>query len=981
MMANQLTLCPLFNWQNSSVSQSISSTANDNIKFLLSSPSVSVVMEQPPGSFDELQPQDLSTSSIPTVIDLTRKGEECVLNANSLEALRMVKSPSWYPNSGTSKTGLPFSETASTDIRLQSGDQIQPDNAFSNTTVTLSYVSRSHVFSTHDSLSQHSPLYGVPSISKFSLQPPCDAEKGLGETGYALSQHYLDPVDRPVDLATQTELFQSLSQTQVGEEDNVEVCLTEQPCKFNGGVASGDGDMNEAPQGGVEHGLSRDSENSRGLENGQGDSWSGSGACVESSPETLTPVSGEHQDAGGSEVLFLISRTQEPVVIPDNVGARDLCSLSREYISPLEDPVSPSATSLDDVEDVFILPQASSSPSGDNSFLEATDEVVWDSQSGEGPIQPSDPGPRFSSSDNTPRLDTSSEHNQPVHRRKAILEPMIDLTDDGDFHDCHDVLEKKPKTVIPHMNGNTRALQRTLKKKKLPVRSGRGTRLEAIVMNINPGRYKVSRCIRTSQKVKAFQTTASVSKSGSSTNSDSPLEGKKGKKGRVKTSISARKIKQKASSPLKRGKTNSINTDSCKESTSDSEIISNSKNSHNSTPPKKSSPPFAVHKKSKKEPEDFSHPKHSTQASPKRAAHTQSKKKLLPESSPQFSVHKKSKKDPEHISNPDPSPEIHVARISPPPKSPKKSPAKCKGKAAGSKTSPAAKMKAARPPKRRRKKHKPSQSSSMFSPKEPEIKLKYVNYKEEKRDLRLDTFSPFIRVERKQSSLSLCTVINYPEEMKPQHKKGQQQQQQAHSGGFIAGVVPSTSCLQLGRASTHSQHQRPLICCLCGQSANAMDLGDLHGPYYPEGYQPGAKTPASTSGVKEDEEDTSDSDSSSCSAGGRRRKFARPLAPWPLRPASQLKQKELLGGHRWTSDGDIPGSPAAKRSRSDASSSAVEDWYSPPVVPLESCEYWLHEDCGIWSAGVFLVKGKVYGLEEAVKVAQETVKLHSNLII
>ncbi|KAK5881733.1 hypothetical protein CesoFtcFv8_022498 [Champsocephalus esox] len=39
---------------------------------------------------------------------------------------------------------------------------------------------------------------------------------------------------------------------------------------------------------------------------------------------------------------------------------------------------------------------------------------------------------------------------------------------------------------------------------------------------------------------------------------------------------------------------------------------------------------------------------------------------------------------------------------------------------------------------------------------------------------------------------------------------------------------------------------------------------------------------------------------------------------------------------------------------------------------MELCEYWLHEDCGIWAAGVFLVKGRVYGLEEAVKVAQET---------
>ncbi|XP_071392038.1 retinoic acid-induced protein 1 [Centroberyx affinis] len=923
-------------------------------------------MEQPPGSLDELQPQDLSTSSIPTVIDLTRKGEECVLNANSLEALRMVKNPSWYPNSGTSKTGLPsFSETASSDIRLQSGDQIQPDNAFSNTTVTLSYVSRSHVFSTHDSLSQHSPLYGVPSIGKFSLHPPCDSDKGLGETGYALSQHYLEQVDRPMDLAAQTELFQA----QVGEENDVGVCLTQQSHEINGGVVSGDGDTDTPLQSEADHSLSRDTENGRGLENGQGDSWSGSGACVESSPETLTPVSGEHQDGGGSEVLLLISRTQEPVVIPDSVGARDLCSLSREYISPLEDPVSPSATSLDDVDDVFVLPQASSSPSGDNSFLEATDEAAWDGLNREGPIQSSVPVPRSSSSDSTPRLDTSNEHKQTVHRRKAVLEPMIDLTDDGEF--LSNVLEEKPNktSVVPHMNGNTSALQRTLKKKELPVRSGRGTRLEAIVMNINPNRYKVSGCIRTAKKAKAFQTAASVSNLASPKKNDTALVGKK--KGRVKASISAKKKKQKAATPLKRGKTNSINTDSCKESTSDSEIINNSKNSLNSTPPKMSSPQFAVHKKSKKEPEDFSPPEHSPQASPNCTVHTKSKKKTeqishpqpSPQSSPQFAGHKKSKKEPEHISQPDSSPEIHVARMSPPPKSPKKRPSK--GKATGSKQSPAAKVKAAHPPKRRRKKHKPRQSSSMFSPNEPEIKLRYVNYKEEKRDLRLDTFSPFVRVQRKQSSPSLCTVINYPEEVKPQHKKGQQQQ-----GHFMSGVVPSTSCLQLGRASTHSQHQRSLVCCLCGQSANAMDLGDLHGPYYPEGYRPSAKTPASAPGLKEDEEDYSDSDSSSCSVRGRGRKCTRAPAPWPLRPGSQLKQEDLLGSHPWTDD--VTGSPAAKRARLDAGSAAVEDWYSPPVVPQEACEHWLHEDCGIWSAGVFLVKGRVYGLEEAVKVAQET---------
>lgn len=865
-----------------------------------------VVMEQPPGSLDDLQPQDLSTSSISTVIDLTRTGEECVVNATSLDPLQIVKSPNWYLNSGASNSGLASSETSSSDVTLQSGDQVQPHNAFSHTTVTISYVSRSHVFSTQNSLPQHAPLCGVPPVSTLSLQPPCDSGEGLGETDCAFNQHYLEQVEEPVDLATQTELLHSLSQAQGASESEGGVCLTQEPHELNGGVISTDGNENEHVEGQKEHSLSL--ENSRGLENGQ--SWLNSEACAESSPETLTNATGEDEETRGSEVLFIMSKEPTSVAEPDSVAARDLCALSREYISPLEDPVSPSATSQDDLDDVFVLPQASSSPSGDNSYLETTDEVGWDGLSTEGTIQPAS-----GINSSTTRLDPIDESKQPIYKQKAALEPLIDLTDDVYVSD---VSENKSKTVIPHLNGKAKALQRTLKEKKLPVRSGRGTRLEAIVMNINSSRYKVSGCIRTSKKEGASPSTASDSRLARAKRNDTLSVG--GRTSKAKASFSVKTMKQKAVIPMKRGKTNNINNDKCKDSTSDSKI-NNSKKSPSSTPAK----------------------------------------------STQFSVHKNSKQQPEQPSHPDPSVEIHVTRLSSPPlpspRSPKKSNGKAKGKATGSKTSLTASTKDPRTPKRRRKKHKQNKSSSMFSPKEPEIKLRYVNFKEEKRDLRLDSFSPFIHVERQQSSPSLCTVINYPEEVKAQQKKGQQ----AHPGGFVSAVVPSTSCLQLGRASMHSQHQRSLVCCLCGRSTNAMDLGDLHGPYYPEGYQPSTKTPASTSGLKEDEDDFSDSDSSSYSIRRRGRTCAIPPAARPLRPGAQLKEKGLLESKRWT--GDSTGSPAAKRARTDTQ---VEDWYSPPVLPLEPCEYWLHEDCGIWSAGVFLVKGKVYGLEEAVKVAQET---------
>lgn len=855
-------------------------------------------MDQPPGSLDDLQPEDLSTSSIATVIDLTRKGEEC---ATSPDTLRMVKSSSWYPN-------LAPERDSSSDITLQSGDQIQPDNAFSHTTVTLSYV-RSHL-STHDSLSRHSPLCGVPAISKLPLHPPCDSDDGLGEASYALNQHYLEQVDGPVDLATQTELFQSSSQAQVEPGNDV---LTHGSHEVNGGVCSSDCDTDDRVQSQEEHSLSR--EDNRALENGRGDSWSSSGVCAESSPETLTPTIGEDEETRGSEVLFVISKKGDQNVVPDSLGARDLCSLSREYISPLDDPVSPSTTSQDDVEDVFVLPQASSSPSGDNSYLETMDEVAWDGVSTEG-------ANRHGSgiSNITMTSDCSDEKKQPVKRQKVVLGPLIDLTGDA----C--VSDDSGTNVTPHLNGNAKALQRALKERKLPLRSGRGTRLEAIVMNINSSRYEVSRCIHTSKKAHASQLAASNTKSARAKSKDPLTVGKR--TSRAKVALSVDTAKETMVIPVKRGKTNNINTDSYMDSTSDSKM-NNSKNSQSSTPPK----------------------------------------------SLQLAVDNNSKKQPEQHSNPDPSVENYVASVpppqTPPPPPPSKSPKKSqgKGKAAGSKVSPTAKTMGARTPKRRRKKHKRSQSSSMFSPKEPEIKLRYINYKEEKRDLRSDSFSPFIRVERQQLSAALCTVINYPEEVRTQHKKGQQVQ----PAGFISAAVPSTSCLQLGRVSINSQHQRSLVCCLCGLSANAMDLGDLHGPYYPEGYQLTTKTPASMSGLKEDGGDYSDSDSSSCSIRDRRRKHAVPHTPRPLRPGAQLKERSLPLSQRWTSEGTD--SPAAKRARSDAGSADAEDWYSPPVLPLEPCEYWLHEDCGIWSAGVFLVKGKVYGLEEAVKVARETVKL------
>ena len=40
-------------------------------------------------------------------------------------------------------------------------------------------------------------------------------------------------------------------------------------------------------------------------------------------------------------------------------------------------------------------------------------------------------------------------------------------------------------------------------------------------------------------------------------------------------------------------------------------------------------------------------------------------------------------------------------------------------------------------------------------------------------------------------------------------------------------------------------------------------------------------------------------------------------------------------------------------------------------------EMWVHEDCAVWSSGVYLVGSKLHGLDEAVSVARQTVRLHT----
>ncbi|XP_019745509.1 nucleolar and coiled-body phosphoprotein 1-like isoform X2 [Hippocampus comes] len=170
--------------------------------------------------------------------------------------------------------------------------------------------------------------------------------------------------------------------------------------------------------------------------------------------------------------------------------------------------------------------------------------------------------------------------------------------------------------------------------------------------------------------------------------------------------------------------------------------------------------------------------------------------------------------------------------------------------------------------------------SSLFSPPEPEIKLRCtVEQKPAKKKKKTsDNFCPFVRVRwRASSQRNDVMVVNQQEQQDVPHQK-------QSIAPLSSGIIPKASCFRPGRLN--GAGAAPPLCCLCGGQANANGLGDLHGPYLP--------------------------------AAGSLAKL-------------------------------------------------------PDCCDDDAGERWVHSDCSVWSSRVFLVRGNLYGLQEAEQLARHTI--------
>ncbi|XP_057570559.1 retinoic acid-induced protein 1 [Hippopotamus amphibius kiboko] len=311
-----------------------------------------------------------------------------------------------------------------------------------------------------------------------------------------------------------------------------------------------------------------------------------------------------------------------------------------------------------------------------------------------------------------------------------------------------------------------------------------------------------------------------------------------------------------------------------------------------------------------------------------------------------------------------------------------------------------------------RAKRRRQQQVLPLDPAEPEIRLKYISScKRLRADSRTPAFSPFVRVEKRDAFTTVCTVVNSPgEEPKPHRKPSSSSSSPCSFSLDAAGAclatlpggsvlqsrpsLPLSSTMHLGPVVSKALSTSCLVCCLCQNPANFKDLGDLCGPYYPEHCLP-KKKPKLKERVRPEgtcEEASLPLERTlkglECPAAAAATTPATAPAPTPTPaatpgkpprpdgPADLAKQGSLRTSARGLSrrlqscyccDGrGDGGEEAALADRNHKHEGGKE----PPAEPGgDTQEHWVHEACAVWTRGVYLVAGKLFGLQEAMKVA------------
>ncbi|XP_072299519.1 uncharacterized protein rai1 isoform X2 [Eucyclogobius newberryi] len=250
------------------------------------------------------------------------------------------------------------------------------------------------------------------------------------------------------------------------------------------------------------------------------------------------------------------------------------------------------------------------------------------------------------------------------------------------------------------------------------------------------------------------------------------------------------------------------------------------------------------------------------------------------------------------------------------------------------------------------------------------------------------SFCPYVRLSNSRDFSSWCAIVNKPEDgvvFQRRRKKGILRMKNPVT---VAKGVPHTAAMLQGPLVNKALTDRCLNCSLCGKPANYRDLGDLCGPFYAEDDVPRKILTSSPTDLireiteeascskssineepvscsKEEESDTKvestmDSSALEGSSRQRHRRYRRPEGSDFMPRRGGLRRVTLRERFRRIQQLKASGTSATEEKDTLLQRLQQE---------AETKEHWAHENCAIWTRGVVMVAGRLYGLKEAAKTS------------
>uniref|UniRef100_A0A3B4AX68 PHD-type domain-containing protein n=1 Tax=Periophthalmus magnuspinnatus TaxID=409849 RepID=A0A3B4AX68_9GOBI len=207
-------------------------------------------------------------------------------------------------------------------------------------------------------------------------------------------------------------------------------------------------------------------------------------------------------------------------------------------------------------------------------------------------------------------------------------------------------------------------------------------------------------------------------------------------------------------------------------------------------------------------------------------------------------------------------------------------------------------------------------------------------------------FVPHIHVENKVPEIgAVCTIINAEEDKMKGERSLSRRDRESEK-----------------RETDETNHSGRLLCCLCQKWANYKNLGDLYGPYYPAEYV--TKLPKNQPQVRQCQTAAGKPAEETQLRPQHRKLTSHPR--FKRRHKSSEKNPRMVPSNSKASLPFQPPPPALD------SLGPLAQLAQLPQMPMDPEELWVHEACIIWTSGVYLVNGKLYGLQEALDGARET---------